>query len=226
MEHSGMQDFWVSLAGARGSILLSSIDKKSIFTLSCRAVPAVCGSIRSCRGPGRGWQSHVSAGSRGGSGSAAPTRCAGAGACGEGEREGVLEQQHPFPAGSRRAEAQGMLLWEGGKKERLGLFLEGLKGAELALVTQRAMRKAPVMLKSLTALLQTKAQTFLLCVNQPRCAQRALCTRDEGLCIPKTSPLLVPEALAAPETIKKVPNSIHLGFAGLSFMQSIYSEGC
>lgn len=46
MEHSGMQDFWVSLAGPRGRVLLSSIDKKSIFMLPYRAVPAVCGSIR------------------------------------------------------------------------------------------------------------------------------------------------------------------------------------
>lgn len=45
MGHSGMQDFWVSLAGPRGRVLLSSIDKKSIFMLPYRAVPAVCGSI-------------------------------------------------------------------------------------------------------------------------------------------------------------------------------------
>lgn len=86
----------------------------------------------------------------------------------------MLEQQHPFPAGAGRAEAQAMLLcarvWEGGKKEGLGLFLEGLEGAELALVTQTVMRKAPVMLRLLTAPLQTTGTNF-----SPLCESATLC---------------------------------------------------
>lgn len=110
-----VQDLGVSLAGARGRILLPSIDKNSIFILSFPAVPPA-------RGPGRGWQSHVSAGSRGGSGSTAPTRVGERGAFGEGERE-LPELLHPFPATAGRAEAQGMLvgvLMLGRRGERKG----------------------------------------------------------------------------------------------------------
>lgn len=54
--------------------------------------------------------------------------------------------------------------------KRLGLFLEGLEGAELALVTQTVMRKAPVMLRLLTAPLQTTGTNF-----SPLCESATLC---------------------------------------------------
>lgn len=126
-------------------------------------------------------------------------------------------------------------IWEGGKKERAGIFLEGLGGAELALVAQAAGKGASVMLKLVIALLQTTGHKLSpLCESATACPVCLVCC-----CSPETralhsqslpshcsSHLLVPEALAAAETIQKVPNSIQLCFAGLLFMQSGCPEGC
>lgn len=175
MEHSGMQDFGVSLAGARGSILLPSRDKNSISVLPYQAVPPVHGSIRSIPwawpGVGEPRQRWELWGER----QRSPHSLRGSWEHVEwGRARGCSEQQHPFPAGAGRAEALGMLVcahvWEGGMKERAGLFLAGLEGADLALVTQRAMRKAPVMLRLLTALLQTTGTNF-----SPLCESAMLC---------------------------------------------------
>lgn len=132
MEHSGMQDFGVSLAGARGSILLPSRDKNSISVLPYQAVPPVHGSIRSIPwawpGVGEPRQRWELWGER----QRSPHSLRGSWEHVEwGRARGCSEQQHPFPAGAGRAEALGMLVcahvWEGGMK-RKGRTLPGRAG--------------------------------------------------------------------------------------------------
>lgn len=95
-----------------------------------------------------------------------------------GRARGCSERQHPFTAGTGRAEAPVMptraWIWEGGKKQRAGIFLEGLRGAELALVAHTTRKGTPMMLNLVTAS-DNRAQTFPLSVNQPQHAQCASC---------------------------------------------------
>lgn len=107
MELNGMQDFWVSLAGARRGILPSSIDKKSTFILPSQAVPAAHDSILSVlwAWPGVGeprqrwepWEERQP-----------PLAARELKHVERGRARGCSQQhqQHPFPAGVGRAEAQ------------------------------------------------------------------------------------------------------------------------
>lgn len=129
-------DFWVSLAGVRGSILVSSTDEKSTFILCYWAVPPAHDRLHpvGMAGVGEPRQRREPWGER----QRSPHSLRGSWEHVErGRARGCSQQQHqhPSPAAAGRAEAQEVLLcahvWERGKKERAGFFLEGLEGAEL-----------------------------------------------------------------------------------------------
>ena len=118
-----------------------------------------------------------------------------------GRARGCSERQHPFTASAGRAEEPVMPtcahIWEGGKKERAGIFLEGLGGAELALVAQAAGKGASVMLKLVIALLQTTGHKLLpLCESATACPVCLVCCcspETKGSAFPKPPiPLFLP----------------------------------